>query len=403
MKTIMVMFDTLNRRMLEPYGNTWTKTPNFKRLAEHSVVFDNCYVGSMPCIPARRELHTGRLNFLHRAWGPIEPFDDSMPEILKKNGVYSHLISDHQHYWEDGGCTYHTRYSSWEFERGQEGDTWKACVRSRKEIEHLGRYSKQDEINRAIMDTEEKQSQTRCFKDGLEFLERNYNEDSWFLQIESFDPHEPFYTQQKYKDLYPHTYKGPKFDWPDYKKVTESKEAIEHVRYEYAALLSMCDANLGKILDFMDKHDMWQDTMLIVNTDHGFLLGEHDCWAKCVHPFYNEIALIPLFIWDPRSEKKGERRKSLVQPIDLVPTILNFFDIEPTENIPGYCYIICDITENMQAFLDVHEYSKASDQRYFHFNKSLNVLIEVIGYDTLVKMAKERNLAFFATLGISQS
>lgn len=77
--------------------------------------------------------------------------------------------------------------------------------------------------------------------------------------------------------------------------------------------------------------------------------------------------------------------------------------IEPTENIPGYCYIICDITENMQAFLDVYEYSKASDQRYFHFNKSLNVLIEVIGYDTLVKMAKERNLAFFATLGISQS
>ncbi len=336
MKAIMVMFDTLNRRMLAPYGNNWTKTPNFDRLATKSITFDNCYAGSLPCMPARRELHTGRLNFLHRSWGPIEPYDDSMPEILKNNGVHSHLISDHQHYWEDGGCTYHTRYSNWEIERGQEGDPWKAKLSSLPEVPHLGRYSKQDEINRSIMNDEEKQSQTRCFSDGLDFLNTNYNEDNWFLQIETFDPHEPFYTQQHYKDLYPHGYTGPRFDWPDYAKVEESNSEVEHARYEYAALLSMCDANLGKILDFMDAHNMWEDTMLIVNTDHGFLLGEHDCWAKCIHPFYNEIVHIPLFIWDPRSKKSGERRQSLVQTIDLAPTILKFFDISPTNDMQGF-------------------------------------------------------------------
>ena len=48
---------------------------------------------------------------------------------------------------------------------------------------------------------------------------------------------------------------------------------MEHVRYEYAALVSMCDAYLGKVLDFMDEHDMWKDTLLIVNTDHGYLSG----------------------------------------------------------------------------------------------------------------------------------
>ena len=117
----MVMFDSLNRRMLPPYGCNWVYAPNFTRLSEMSVTFDNCYVGSMPCMPARRELHTGRYNFLHRSWGPMEPFDDSMPEILKNRGIYTHLISDHAHYWEDGGCNYHTRYSSWEISRGQEG------------------------------------------------------------------------------------------------------------------------------------------------------------------------------------------------------------------------------------------------------------------------------------------
>ena len=52
------------------------------------------------------------------------------------------------------------------------------------------------------------------------------------------------------------------------------------MRYEYAALVSMCDAHLGKVLDLMDELDLWEDTMLIVCTDHGFLLGEHDWWAK---------------------------------------------------------------------------------------------------------------------------
>lgn len=68
----------------------------------------------------------------------MEPYDDSMPEILKRNGVYSHLISDHYHYWEDGGCTYHNRYSSWENVRGQEGDPWKGCVGDKVLPPHIG-------------------------------------------------------------------------------------------------------------------------------------------------------------------------------------------------------------------------------------------------------------------------
>ena len=89
MRAVMVMFDSLNRQMLPPYGCDWTVAPNFQRLAERTVTFDNCYAGSMPCMPARRELHTGRHNFLHRSWGPLEPFDDSVFEMMKKSGVYT--------------------------------------------------------------------------------------------------------------------------------------------------------------------------------------------------------------------------------------------------------------------------------------------------------------------------
>jgi len=70
MKTVFVLFDSLNRLALECYGGTYIKTPNFQRFSEKSITFDNHYVGSLPCMPARRDLHTGRLNFLHRSWGP---------------------------------------------------------------------------------------------------------------------------------------------------------------------------------------------------------------------------------------------------------------------------------------------------------------------------------------------
>jgi arylsulfatase A-like enzyme len=335
MKAIMMMFDSLNRKMLAPYGCEWTKTPNFSRLAKNSVVFDNCYAGSLPCMPARRELHTGRYNFLHRSWGPIEPFDDSMPELLQENGIYTHLISDHQHYWEDGGATYHHRYNSWEIVRGQEGDRWKGQVKDPEIPPHLGMYWRQDAINRAYMTEEHEQPQARVFNLGLEFLEKNKDEDGWFLHLETFDPHEPFYTMQHYKDLFPHAYDGPHFDWPNYGNVTEDKNAVEHLRYQYAALLAMCDACLGKLLDFMDANGMWKDTMLLVNTDHGFLLSEHDCWAKSVHPYYQEIVHIPFFVWDPRFSVKNERRGALVQTIDIAPTLLEFFNTEIPKDMQG--------------------------------------------------------------------
>ena len=348
MKAIMVMFDSLNRHMLPNYGCDWIKAPNFKRLGEKTVTFDNCYVGSMPCIPARRELHTGRYNFLHRSWGPLEPFDDSMPELLKNAGIYTHLTSDHQHYWEDGGATYHTRYSSWEISRGQEGDPWKGDA---GDIEvpdspfspnplfskkHGVDIYSHDAINRRYMSEEPDMPQAKTFRRGIEFIEQNKGNDNWFLQIETFDPHEPFFAPEHYRNLYPDAdYNEEEFDWPPYAPVMESPEVVAHGKKRYAALLSMCDHYLGKVIDTMDKYNMWEDTMLIVNTDHGFLLGEHDWWAKSIMPVYNEIAHIPFFVWDPRVKKAGQRCEALTQTIDIAPTLLEYFGVPVPERMEG--------------------------------------------------------------------
>lgn len=337
----MVLFDSLNRKFLPPYGADWVHAPNFRRLAEHTVRFENCYAGSMPCMPARRELHTGRANFLHRSWGPLEPFDDSVPELLSQNGVYTHLITDHPHYWEDGGATYHNRFNTYEFFRGQEGDAWKGHVAdpdvpdSTRRVRHA--LWRQDLINRQYLQDEADHPQTLTVDAGLEFMATNQDEDSWMVQIECFDPHEPYFSYEDYRRHYasldqPGTANS---DWPDYKRADETPEVIERTREEYAALLSMCDASLGRILDRFDAENLWEDTLLMVCTDHGFLLGEHGWWGKNIQPWYDENIHTPLFIWDPVSKAAGTTNDQLVQTVDLGPTLLDLFGVERTERMHG--------------------------------------------------------------------
>lgn len=348
MRTIFVLFDTLNRHFLECYGGDAVKTPNFNRLAARSVTFDNHYVGSMPCMPARRDLQTGRLNFMHRSWGPMEPFDVSMTEELQKTGIYSHIITDHVHYLEDGGAGYCTRFSSRELIRGQEGDHWKAKINTPtdrwQELYHekqfaggawdkvaasSGKRSKRqhDMVNRDYIRDESDYPSAQCFRLGCEFLEENCDADNWFLQLETFDPHEPFAAPERLRKQYGAGAESKIRDWPPYDRVTEGSVECDEIRANYKALLAYCDEHLGRLLDKMDELDMWKDTMLVVTTDHGFLMGEHEWWAKLRMPIYQEIGHIPLFVHHPdHAEMAGTRRKALTQTPDLMPTFLEAFD-----------------------------------------------------------------------------
>jgi hypothetical protein len=259
--------------------------------------------------------------------------------MLSDAGVYTHLVTDHRHYWGDGGATYHGRFDSHEFFRGQEGDAWKGHVADPvvpdSVIKRADPVWRQDWINRQYMAEEADHPQTRTFDAGIHFMQTNMEEDGWFLQIEAFDPHEPFFSYDNYRSLYEKDYTGRQFDWPAYRRVIEEPGEVEHLKNEYTALLTMCDFSLGRVLDAMDAHALWDDTLLIVGTDHGLLLGEHGWWGKNVQPWYDENIHTPLFIWDPRAGVSGARRDALVQTIDIGPTLLDFFGLAPTEDMQG--------------------------------------------------------------------
>ncbi|WP_323765730.1 sulfatase [Marinovum sp.] len=345
MKTIFVIFDSLNRTALAPYGGDATLTPNFARFADRAVTFDKHYVGSLPCMPARRDMHTGRLNMMHRPWGPLEPFDNSYAQMLSTAGVYTHMVTDHYHYFEPGGAGYAQAFDSWSFKRGQEYDPVTvrvapdvAALREGYDPRHypldrlpegtlthrstdpLAYRRMQHALNAEHMTDEADYPLAQCFASAFEFLDGNKDADDWLLQLECFDPHEPFMAADRFRDG---DDSRPVLDWPPYERLANSPEEIDSIRGNYRALLRMCDDYFGQLLDWMDATGAWQDTCLIVTTDHGYLLGEHEWWGKNKMPCYEEIAHIPLMVWHPdHADQAGTRRGGVTQTMDIMPTLL---------------------------------------------------------------------------------
>ena len=292
-----------------------------------------------------------------------------MPELLSQAGIHTHLATDHFHYTQDGGATYHERYSSWEVFRGQENDKWKGSAEKHGPEEFAPvifgvdrlqgtirgmrqRAGWQNLINRAQVSGEADYPQTRTFDAGLQFLEENVQRDGWFLQIETFDPHEPFDVPDSFNRNWfdPDAQSIP--DWPPYSVATESPAFIQDVRKRYYGLMQFCDKSLGRVLDFMDRHDLWKDTMLIVNTDHGFFNGEHAWWGKGPMPDYQELVHTPFFLWDPRCGAAGVHRIGLIQTIDIAPTLLDYFGVEIPKDMTGR-----SLAEAAASDAPVHEYA----------------------------------------------
>lgn len=345
MRTIYIILDSLNRHYLNCYGDSWIKTPNIDRLADKGMVFDNHYSGSLPCMPARREMLTGRVNFLEAGWGPVEPWDDCLPLLLKKQkGVYSHMITDHYHYFHAGGENYHTLFDSWEFIRGQEGDRWRPVVNppdkpeDARGLEGPCRWGYWANQVMKDKENEEDYPSTQCFQKAMEFIDINHDSDNWHLHLEVFDPHEPFDCPKKYTDLYDDEWDEYHFTWPLYGHIDENldgEESIDHLRRCYAGSLTMADNWLGKVLDKLDEYDMWKDTHVILTSDHGHIIGERGYWGKMVMPIYNELAHIPLIIYSPKAESGQRISNALTTTIDIMPTLMELYQGDLPEDVHG--------------------------------------------------------------------
>ena len=344
-RTIFIIMDSLNRHYLRCYGGDLAITPNIDRLAERGTVFDNHYAGSLPCMPARREMMTGRVNFLETPWSPIQPWDECLPALMREQrGVYSHMITDHYHYFHAGGEGYNTVFSSWEFQRGQEGDIWRPLVEEppkpegARGLEGPCRWGYWRNQTYDPKQRDEDYPTPQCFMRALDFIDRNRETDNWHLHLEVFDPHEPFDCPQKYLEKYGDRWDRYHFTWPLYGRLdpeTDDEEVIGHIRNCYGGTLTMADHWLGRLMEKLDEHGMWDDTVVVLTTDHGHMIGERSYWGKQVMPFYNELAHIPLIVCAPGTEGGGRVQTALTTTIDLMPTFMDLHGVPVPEHVQG--------------------------------------------------------------------
>jgi arylsulfatase A-like enzyme len=349
MNVIVVLIDSLNRHNLAAYGESPIATPNIDAFARKAWRFDNHFVGSLPCMPARREIFAGVREMMWRPWGPLEPFDARMPRLLEMEGGYTTaIITDHYHYWEEPGNGYLQSFLSAEMVRGHELDNWKSPVPpdapvpgwvSSMEAWLPKVATRRYYANVKDFKTEEDFFPSKVMRGGAAWLREYARSAPFYLHIESFDVHEPFHVPEPYASMYGDASLADKYSvWPPYADQdfmnqwfsATPQEGIDYLRSQYAGKLTMVDRWLGEVMSAIDEAKLWDDTMIVVTTDHGHDLGEHRKLAK-QYPHFDTHANIPLFVWHPQYPGEGRSISALTSTVDLFATVLDALSVKIPE------------------------------------------------------------------------
>ena len=262
-------------------------------------------------MPARRDIYTGRYEFLERGWGPLEEGDLDLPSLLSPppthpitaygpDDVVSYFISDHKNMWCAGSGNYHFGFSGFEFIRGQQEDPWATtsdqfyCPPPDQPTK-LERYWRN---KHRFGSREQDMPVARTFSTAAEWLRRNAGHRSFYLQIDEFDPHEPWDPPEEIlRKFDPRGYSTA--DWsshPGYSRWREQmdEDELRSFQARYAGKVVLADRWLGQVLDAMDELDLWRNTMVILHTDHGTFNGDHGRIGKLQRRRRGGLGRLPL-------------------------------------------------------------------------------------------------------------
>jgi arylsulfatase A-like enzyme len=366
MNVILVILDSLRRDHVGAYGNDRIRTPNLDALAEESLRFTRAYPESIPTLPARRAIHTGLRTWPFRNWIPpegetfmpagwqrIPEEQTTLSEILKAQGFSTVLFSDTQHLFK-ASMNFQRGFRVYDWIRGQERDRYRPTMGvSQEQVEKMvvpgNSENMVDKVrqylaNTANRETEEDWFAPRVFTMASQFLETSDPGQPFFLMVDCFDPHEPWDPPEEYVSIYGEGYDGPEPTVPEYRDAGWIGEReLERMRALYSAEVTMMDTWLGSFLDKMDELGLSKDTLLLVLSDHGVALGEHNATGKPFWALWPELTDIPFFIRHPEGKGAGQTSDYYASTHDVAPTILGFLGIEPQQPMDG---------KNLSVFFD---------------------------------------------------
>ena len=348
------------------YGNTIIKTPNLDRIAARGMVFNRAYCQQAVCSPSRSSLMTGRRPDATKVWDLETHFRVALPDTItlpqhfKANGYHCSALSKVYHHGFEDGRSWNEPH--W-YPNGSSVDTdledWTKHIKSTHNV-NVKDYTSD---SNAVVTSEDVVSKGKKAKAGPSFQVSNKSDDElpdgataaeavkrihelksksepFFLAVGFLKPHLPFVAPKKYWDLYnpaqipvpaiDHLPQGaPEFaghtngELHNYPGVPEGEpipaEFAKQLRHGYYACISYTDAQIGRLLDALDKEGLRENTVIVLWGDHGWQLGDHGLWHK--HTNFELATRAPLMISVPKQKTAGRQCSVPVEFVDIYPTL----------------------------------------------------------------------------------
>ncbi len=366
---LFIVVDDL-RPELGCYGASLVNSPNIDRLAKQSVVFNRAYCQQAVCSPSRTSVLTGLRPDTSMVRDLTTNFRDTVPDVI----TLPQYFLRHGYHTQSIGKIFHKPYmqddkNSWSVPSQRGGAPGWVSPSSQQIIQQL-----QDEASKKKLTRKEKYYATLgpayesadvsddAYQDGIvtenaiEAL-RGYRENlnqPFFLAVGFVKPHLPFCAPKKYWGLYDpnqielasnpslpedcpkqavtnwnelRNYHGMPLEGP------MPEEQARSLIHGYLACVSYMDAQVGRLLDELDRLDMDNDTIVVLWGDHGWKLGEHGLWSK--HTNFEVDTRSPLIIRPQNPKKNQSNTEAIVELIDIYPTLCDLADLPIPSHVEG--------------------------------------------------------------------
>jgi arylsulfatase A-like enzyme len=361
LNVVVVVMDSL--RTDHVYGPR-AQTPTFDKLAQESLRFTRAFPEGMPTIPARRAIMSGRRTFPFRGWHPYRdlpaqpgwaPVDGDgkmWTEVLRGRGWTTGYITDNPHMLLGVHKRFRRKFDRVELVDGQVPPRRKpkrkvstaelnrvmpASLRGSRAAPRMAAYLAMNPRDRP----EEDYLAAKVFREGMSWIDWARTRQPFALVIDSFDAHEPWDAPTRLRDLYgpPSAALEPIQPFPTpaakYGALGLSGQLLRRMRQLYAAEVSLVDAWLGTFLDRLANLGLAENTLVVLLSDHGVLLGEYGWVGKRYSEIHTELSQVPFLIRHPAGKAKGATSDYWASTHDVGPTVLAALGYDPPRHMNG--------------------------------------------------------------------
>ena len=365
MNVVVVVMDSLRADHI--YGSR-ARTASWDRVGRQGVRFLNAYPEGMPTIPARRAIMSGKRTFPFRGWRPNwrdlppqpgwEPVgsDGEMwTGTLRKEGWTTGYVTDNPHLLLPVHRRFRARFDRVELVRGQVPVQRRPRgLPSRRVLDHYvpkalrGTTHERRMANYLAMNPpgrdEEDYNAAKVFRKAMGWIEWARTRPAPFaLVVDSFDAHEPWDAPRRLLNMYGaasvggglepiQPYETPAARTGD---IDLSRRMLRRVRQLYAAEVTLVDVWLGRFLDRLENLGLADNTLVVLVSDHGVLLGEHGWVGKRYSEMHQELTHVPMVMRHPAGKAKGRTTGYYASTHDIGPTVLSMLGVDEPRGMNG--------------------------------------------------------------------